>query len=146
MRIRMQTRRLTINDYEAITELWKKAKLPFRPKGRDSREAISSEMADNPEFFLGAFERDRLIGVVIISCDIRKGWINRLAVDPEYRYRGVAKTLIAESERILRARGVRLFGVLIDADNISSKELFRKCGYVERHDIAYFSKRDSEEV
>jgi ribosomal protein S18 acetylase RimI-like enzyme len=146
LRIRMQNRRLTINDYEAITELWKKAKLPFRPKGRDSREAISSEMADNPEFFLGAFERDRLIGVVIISCDIRKGWINRLVVDPEYRYRGVAKTLIAESERILRARGVRLFGVLIDADNISSKELFRKCGYVEHHDIAYFSKRDSEEV
>jgi ribosomal protein S18 acetylase RimI-like enzyme len=142
----MQNRRLTINDYEAITELWKKAKLLFRAKGRDSREAISSEMAANPEFFLGAFERDRLIGVVIISCDIRKGWINRLAVDPEYRYRGVAKTLIAESERILRARGVRLFGVLIDADNSSSKELFRKCGYVERHDIAYFSKRDSEEV
>jgi ribosomal protein S18 acetylase RimI-like enzyme len=142
----MQNRRLTINDYEAITELWKKAKLPFRPKGRDSREAIFNEMAVNPEFFLGAFERDRLIGVVIISCDIRKGWINRLAVDPKYRYRGVAKMLIAESERILRARGVRLFGVLINADNVSSKELFRKCGYVEHHDIAYFSKRDSEEV
>jgi N-acetylglutamate synthase-like GNAT family acetyltransferase len=142
----MRIRRLTINDYEAITELWKRAKLSFRPKGRESRDAISKEMAANPEFFLGAFEQDCLIGVAIISCDMRKGWINRLAVDPRYRHGGVAKVLIAESERVLRTRGIRLFCALIDADNMSSKELFRKCGYVEHHDMTYFSKRDDEDV
>lgn len=146
MRIRMQTRKLTINDYAAIAQLWKRAGLSFRPRGRDSREAIAKEMAANPDFFLGAFVQDRLIGVVIVSCDVRKGWINRLAVDPDRRHRGVAKALIAESERILRTRGVRLFCVLIDADNVPSKELFRRCGYVEHHDITYLSKRDSEEV
>lgn len=120
--------------------------LPFRPQGRDSRESITRQMNSNPDFFLGAFQQDRLIGVAVLSCDMRKGWVNRLAVAPEYRRRGVARTLITESERTLRSRGINLFCALVDADNTPSKELFKKCGYTEHNDITYFSKRDSESV
>jgi N-acetylglutamate synthase-like GNAT family acetyltransferase len=92
------------------------------------------------------YQDNDLIGVAILTCEGRKGWINRLAVDPDYRRHGVAKTLIAECEKTLRRHGVRLFCVLIDCDNSVSKELFKKCGYVEHYDILYFSKRDSDEV
>jgi ribosomal protein S18 acetylase RimI-like enzyme len=142
----MQIRSLNIEEYGDIINLWKRASLPFKPRGRDSRESISKEMAANPEFFLGAFDQDHLIGVAILSCDMRKGWINRLAVDPEYRGQGVAKALIVESERILKTRGVKVFCALIEAGNLSSKELFKKCGYTEGHDIVYFSKRDNEDA
>lgn len=142
----MEIRRLTINDYEKIVKLWSRVKLPFKPKGRDSREAIAEQMKTNPDFFLGAFEDNRLVGTVIISCDARKGWINRLAVDADYRHRGIAKALIAESERTLRQHGIRIFCVLIEDYNTVSKRLFKECGYIEHHDIMYFSKRDSDEV
>jgi len=142
----MGIRKLTINDCEEIIKLWSKAGLPFKPKGRDSKKAIASQMAANPEFFLGAFEDNRLIGVVVISCDLRKGWINRLAVDPDYERRGVAKTLIAKSEKILRKHGVRIFCALIEDYNAASKKLFKECDYVEHHNITYFSKRDSNEI
>jgi len=142
----MQIRRLAINDYEEIVTLWIKAKLPFKPKGRDSREAIETQMKANPEFFLGAFEDNRLIGTVIISCDLRKGWINRLAVDPDCRRHGIAKTLIAESEKVLRRHGIRIFCVLIEDYNTVSKKLFKECNYVEGSDVIYFSKRYSDEV
>jgi len=142
----MEIRRLTINDYEEMVDLWSRAELPFKPKGRDSREAIAVQMKANSGFFLGAFEDSNLVGVVVLSCDIRKGWINRLAVDPDYRHRGIAKALIAESERTLRKHGIRIFCVLIEDYNPISKKLFEECGYVEHHDITYFSKRDSDEV
>jgi ribosomal protein S18 acetylase RimI-like enzyme len=142
----MEIQRLTINDYEEMVRLWLRAKLPFKPKGRDSKEAIAAEMKANPNFFLGAFEDNDLVGVVVISCDVRKGWINRLAVDPDYRHRGIAKALIAGSERTLRKRGIRIFCVLIEDYNIVSKKMFKECGYVEHHDITYFSKRDSDEI
>ena len=142
----MEIRKLTINDYEEMVKLWSKAKLPFKPKGRDSKEATAAQMKANPEFFPGAFEDNRLVGTVIISCDTRKGWINRLAVDPDYRYRGIAKALIAESEKILRKYGIRIFCALIEDYNTISKKLFKECGYVEHHDIVYFSKRDSNKV
>jgi len=142
----MEIHKLTINDYEEMVRLWIKAKLPSKPKGRDGKEAIVTQMKANPEFFLGAFEDNRLIGTVIISCDLRKGWINRLAVDPDYRRRGIAKALIAESEKVLRKYGIRIFCVLIEDYNSTSKKLFKECGYIEGRNVVYFSKRDSNEV
>ncbi len=142
----MKVRRLTIYDYEEIVRLWSRAKLPFKPKGRDSKEAMAAQMEENPDFFLGVVEDASLVGVVIISSSTRKGWINRLATDPDYRRRGIAKTLIAESERTLRKHGIKIFCALIEDYNSISKVLFKECGYVEHHDITYFSKRDSDEV
>jgi ribosomal protein S18 acetylase RimI-like enzyme len=142
----MEIRKLTISDYEEIIKFWSRARLPYKPKGRDSKEAIAAQMKANPEFFLGAFEDNLLVGMVIISCDMRKGWINRLAVDPDYRNCGIATALIAESEKILRKHGIRIFCALIEDYNTVSKELFKECGYVEHRDIIYFSKRDSNEV
>ena len=142
----MEIRKLTINNYKEIIKLWTRASLPYKQKGRDRKEAIAAEMNANPEFFLGTVEDNRLVGMVIISCDIRKGWINRLTVDPDYRNRGIAKALIAESEKTLRKRGIRIFCALIEDYNTASKKLFKECGYVEHHDIIYFSKRDSNEV
>jgi ribosomal protein S18 acetylase RimI-like enzyme len=142
----MEIRTLSIADYEDMVDLWSRAKLPFKPKGRDSKEAISKEIKSHPDFFLGAFEDGRLIGTAIISCDVRKGWINRLAVDAAYQNRGIAKALISESERILRKNGMRLFCALIETSNTASQELFEKSGYVKHHDITYFSERDTDDV
>jgi ribosomal protein S18 acetylase RimI-like enzyme len=142
----MEIRKLTIDQYEELVSLWRKAGLPFKPKGRDSKEAIARQINASPEFFLGAFENGRLVGAVIVSSDGRKGWINRLAVDPAYRRRGVASTLVAEAERVLRKHGIRIFCALIEAENEASKRLFKKCGYVEHRDIIYFSKREYDDV
>jgi len=137
---------LALEDYDELIKLWSKAKLSIRPKVRDSRDAIMAQMKANPEYFLGAFESNRLVGTVVISSDLRKGWINRLAVDPECRRHGIAADLIAEAEKVLRRHGIRVFSALIDDDNIASKRLFKKCGYVEHRHVTYFSKRDSDDV
>jgi ribosomal protein S18 acetylase RimI-like enzyme len=142
----MEIRRLATSDYERIINLWSRAGLPFKPKGRDSKKAVTAQMEINPGFFLGAFEDGSLVGVAVLSSDTRKGWINRLAVDPDYRQRGIAKALIAESEKILRKHGLGIFCALIEDYNTKSKELFKECGYEERRDIVYFSKRDSDKV
>jgi ribosomal protein S18 acetylase RimI-like enzyme len=142
----MEIRNLAIEDYDGMIQLWLRADLPIRIKGRDSKSAIESQMRSSPDFFIGAFEKSSLIGVVVVSSDGRKGWINRLAVDPGYRGKGIAKSLVAEAEKVLRKQGMQVFSTLIEDSNIASKGLFRKCGYVEYKDIMYFSKRDNNEV
>lgn len=139
-------RRLTINDYEDIVELWDRAELPYKPEGRDSKLSIASEMEANPDFFIGAYAGDELVGTIIASWDLRKGWINRLAVDPTYRRKGVAETLIVEAEKVLKKRGARITCALIEDYNSGSMELFEKCGYVEDRNVTYFSKRESNKV
>jgi ribosomal protein S18 acetylase RimI-like enzyme len=142
----MEIRKLAICDYEKMVDLWKRAGLHFKQKGRDSKEAIEAQMAATPQFFLGAFENSCLIGVAVLSFDLRRGWINRLAVDLKYRRRGVARALIAESEKVLRKAGACVLSVHVEDWNVASQKLFKKCGYVEHRDVIYFSKRDSDEV
>ena len=142
----MLIRRLIMDDYDEIVQLWNRASLPYKSEGRDSKPSITSEMKANPDFFIGALEENKLVGTVIASWDLRKGWINRLAVDPTYQRRGVAKTLIAEAEKVLKKRGAKIICALIEDYNSSSMELFKKCGYIEDRGVIYFSKRESNKI
>ena len=91
----MKVRRSTIEAYSDIVVLGARAVLAFSPGGRDSRRALAAQIKAYPDFFLGAYDGAKLVGVVLISCDSRKGWINRMAVDSEFRRRGIAKALVA---------------------------------------------------
>lgn len=142
----MEIRSLNIDDYNAVIQLWERARLEYKPKGRDSRDAISRQIELNPDLLLGAFDNERLIGVIIGSFEGRKGWISRLAVDPMYRKRGIAKILIENIECILRKRGAKIICALIEDWNKNSMRLFEKCGYIKDDSIIYFSKRESDEV
>ncbi len=140
-------RNLTIGDYESIVELWKRTSLHFKPKGRDSKQMIEKQMKTFPEFFIGAFHEDKIVGVIIGSYDGRmKGWVNRLAVDPAYRRQGIAQQLIKHAEKALEKRGAAIFCALIEAFNKESVELFRKMGYVIHRDTLYVTKRKSEKL
>jgi ribosomal protein S18 acetylase RimI-like enzyme len=139
-------RTLTLADYSQIVKLWEDAGLPTRLRGRDSKASIEAQMKACPEFFIGAFADAQLVGTVIASSDGRKGWINRLAVHPKHRRRGVAKALVAEAEKALRKNGVEIFSALIMDHNRASKELFKELGYEELEDVRYFGKRVNEEA
>lgn len=143
----IELRTLMIEDYESMIRLWKRAGLPFKPRGRDSKRMIDMQMKVFPEFFIGAFHQDNLVGVVIASYDGRmKGWINRLAVDPSYRRRGIAEHLISRAEKASKGRGAAIFCALIETPNEESVKLFQKMGYVTHKDVLYVTKRGSQEL
>jgi ribosomal protein S18 acetylase RimI-like enzyme len=142
----MRIRKLTLDDYDEIASLWNKAGLPYKSKGRDNKTSIGFQMKKNPSFFLGAHDEDKLVGVVIASYDHRRGWINRLAVHPDCRRKGVAKKLIATAEKALRNKGAKVICAQVEENNYASLSLFKKCGYSEHRDVVYFSKRDSDEI
>jgi ribosomal protein S18 acetylase RimI-like enzyme len=141
-------RTLTIEDYDSITRLWSRAQLPFKPKGRDSRKAMQEQMQCDPEFFLGAFDGEQLVGVVVGSHDGRKkGWINRLAVHPLYRRRGIAQKMVVRMENILKEHGAQIFCSLIEEPNQQSIKFFKKIGYETPNlRILYMTKRESEDI
>ncbi len=139
---RLRVRPLKVHELHAMRHVWECAGLPCRPRGRDSMQNLKKQLRENPGCFLGAFKSGQLVGVVVVSDDGRKGWINRLAVIPQARGHGVAKRLISEAERILRGRGRRLHCVLIESYNKDSMRLFEEAGYRREDDIIYFTKRE----
>ena len=144
---RITVRKLTMADYPAMTRVWELAGLPYKPKGRDSRKSMAQQMRLNPEFYLGAFHKDKLVGLVVASYETRlKGWINRLAVDPHYQRLGVAERLVKKAEEALEKHGARIFCAMIEMPNDKSVGLFQKMGYALHRDILYVTKRKSEGV
>ncbi len=137
---------LGAQDYDAIRALWEEAGLPIKRGGRDSREQFTAQMARGCQTVLGVREGGRLIGVVVATHDGRKGWVNRLAVHPNYRRRGLARFLIARAEEALRAQGMQIVAALVEDWNEASLALFQKVGYVLHRDIYYLTKRESDDV
>jgi ribosomal protein S18 acetylase RimI-like enzyme len=139
-------RRLTADDYDAVIALWQKSGLPsVRPEGRDSREAFAAQI-EQGQIVIGLEEDHRLIGVVVATSDTRKGWINRLAIDPDYRRRGHGRLLNRAAEQALRELGLQIIAALIEDWNDASLALYKSEGYAVHTDIYYVSKRDSQEV
>ena len=56
-----ELRRLTIEDYDDIIRLWSDAGLPYKPKGRDSREKMQKEMEFSGTAFFGLFEGVKMV-------------------------------------------------------------------------------------
>lgn len=143
---RFVIRHLTEEELEEMTRVWVSAGLPYRPKGRDSIEALRAQLKRGPDLFLGAFEGSKMIGVVIATDDGRKGWINRLAVLPQHRRKGVAKALVRSCEDALRKRGRGVISLHIEGRNEASERLFLDLGYEDASYIRYYVKRDDEET
>ncbi len=95
---------------------------------------------------MGAYHGGRLVGTIIATDDGRKGWINRLAVDPEHRNEGAGSELLAAAEEALADRGRRIVAALVEGWNDGSLRFFEAHGYARHPDIHYLSKRTSEEV
>ena len=125
----IRIRRLHLSDYDPLVELFRLSGVEPRVKGRDSRAAIANQLRSKRNVYLGALDGDRLIGAVFGTHDTRKGWINRLAVDPEYRRQGIAARLVQATERGLRKQGIQMFAALIEPENAASAAVFRSLGY-----------------
>lgn len=146
---------LGVDDYPEILDLWQRAGLHIRPQGRDTPAALARQLATGVQAVLGlrlnrAVEGEggahpaALVAVVVATHDSRKGWINRLAVDPAYRRRGLARRLIRACEEHFQRIGIEVWAAQIEGWNTASVATFAEAGYVVHDDIIYVSRRVHE--
>lgn len=129
-----------------IIDLWQQAGLHIRPDGRDSLDAFTRQMASGVQAPIGLRDGERLAAVALATHDSRKGWINRLAVHPDYRRQGLGTRLIRLCEQHFQAQGIGIWAALIEDWNEASLALFSRAGYALAEDITYASRRVSSGV
>jgi len=134
-------RKLTIDDYDGLCALWEAARLPYKPNGRDTCEKIATQIDGDCSIYLAAEEDGRLVGAILGTHDGRKGWINRLAVSPDHRGRGIATMLVRAVEKACIELGIEIFACQIEDWNTTSMAIFDHLGYTRHDDIIYFTKR-----
>jgi ribosomal protein S18 acetylase RimI-like enzyme len=138
---------MTATDYPRLIALWEASGLTYKPKGRDSRTAIERQIESGSVILIGTeTEGGELVCAILASHNGRKGWLNRLAVHPDYRRQGLAKALIAAAEDALHECGIQITAAQIEPGNEVSLELFIAAGYENWPGMYYVSKRDNDDV
>lgn len=133
-------------DYELLTKLWEKAGLLYKSEGRDSRERIEKEFRLDCNQLLFAVVDEVYVGSVLVTHDGRKGWINRVAVLPEFQKRGIAQKLVEHAEQWLDDQEIGIVACMIESYNDESFEIFRKLGYIPFKGMRYLTKRKFPEI
>jgi GNAT superfamily N-acetyltransferase len=130
-------------DVKLLHKLWKAAGLPFRPHGRDREDRLGDHL-DGPQIGAwGAFISDVLVAAAIISNDGRKGWIERVATQPQHRKTGLARALVAAAVQSLKDDGALVIAALVEEENTPSRRLFESLGFVDSPTLLYYSLRDN---
>lgn len=116
-------------DYERVKQLYIDGDLYYEPF--DSFERLQEKISRDPNSILLALESDKVVGTVSLMEDGRMAFIFRLAVDPEYRNKGIGKALMEEAEKELFKRGYPEINILVEEENMGLQEYYERQGYEE---------------
>lgn len=71
----------------------------------------------------------RLNGFVIVGVSGDMGYVQRLAVHPDHRHRGVGTALVGHAVRWAARRGARQSMVNTEVTNVAARALYEKMGF-----------------
>jgi ribosomal protein S18 acetylase RimI-like enzyme len=125
----VQIRTFVLDDYEAVTELWRNAGDGIQLRRSDTRQAIAHKVQRDPDLFLVAEEDGQLIGAVMGGYDGRRGLVYHLATRADRRRRGVATALMSELETRLRRLGCVKVYLLVTQDAADAQAYYLSRGW-----------------
>jgi ribosomal protein S18 acetylase RimI-like enzyme len=112
---------------KALVDLWKKCGLVVPLN--DPVEDIKKKLEYQPQLLLIAVLDGRLIGSVMIGYDGHRGWLNYLAVSPEYQMRGYGRKLVQKAIDKLKEFGCLKVNVQVRINNLSAAGFYRHLGF-----------------
>ncbi len=134
----MLIRTYQVNDEACVIELWDRCGLT-RP-WNDPKKDIARKLSVQPEWFLVGVREAQVIATVMVGYDGHRGWINYLAVDPDFQRAGFGRAMMAESERILLDLGCPKINLQIRKDNLKAIAFYEKIGFTD-DSVVSFGKR-----
>jgi ribosomal protein S18 acetylase RimI-like enzyme len=114
---------------DALVDLWKKCNLVV-PQN-DPVEDIRRKLDFQPELFFVALLRGKLVGSIMAGYEGHRGWLNYLAVLPEYQKRGYGGKLVEKAVGELRKLGCLKVNLQVRRSNVSVIEFYKHLGFRE---------------
>lgn len=121
-------RRAVSTEAEAILAFWHMA--GTTPSPIDTPDSIRRAV-DHPSAVLLVAEdaHQQMVGTLLGTFDGWRANLYRLAVHPDRRREGIARSLVRRMEGMLAARGAQRADAVVDIDNTASLALCRTLGY-----------------
>ena len=127
-------------DVSAIGELWERSGLGGGSEV-DRAEIVERLKEDDGFFVVGTVDATGPIVAVAMGCyDNHRGWLKRVAVDPDHRGSGLGRLLVTEVEKRFLDAGVTKLRLAVWEQNTSAGAFWEELDYEELDEIRYFTK------
>jgi ribosomal protein S18 acetylase RimI-like enzyme len=133
----MQITELTIDRYDELLALMKRTP-GVSVREADSKDAIARYLARNPGLSFVA-EEGRIIGCAMCGHDGRRGYLQHVVVDEQYRRRGIAHALVNRCLDRLEEEGITKTHIDVFITNDLAIGYWTRSGWKLRDDIYRYS-------
>ena len=133
-------RTMTIQDYDAVHQLWLSCAGMGLNDVDDSREGIGRFLKRNPSTCFVAVEDDQVAGCIMAGHDGRRGYIYHTAVHPLHRRKGIAAALVEDALAALKHEGISKVALVVFSRNEQGNAFWEKQGFTQRNDLVYRNK------
>jgi len=133
-------RKMVIDDYDKVYSLWISCAGMGLNNLDDSKEGIDKFLKRNPDTCFVAIDNETIIGVIMVGNDGRRGYIYHTSVDPNYRMKGIGKTLVNTALDALFKLGINKVALVVFERNRIGNEFWKKIGFTKRNDLVYRNK------
>lgn len=140
----MKIRKMDIEDFEQIYDLWIHTEGMGLNTTDDSREGIAKYLLRNPDTCFVAESDEKLIGVIMSGHDGRRGFIYHTTVRKEYRGQGIGKKLVDSAMTALETEGIHKVALVAFEKNVLGNKFWEKAGFTIRTDLVYRNKNIHE--
>ena len=125
-------------DEAAVVDLWQACHLAV-PQN-DPRRDIARKLRVNPEWLLVGEGGGKIVATCMVGYEGHRGWINYLAVAPEWQRGGYGRQMMAEAERLLRQAGCAKINLQVRASNTAVVDFYRRLNF-KIDDVVSMGKR-----
>ena len=131
-------RPFAVADSEAVIAIWEACRLTV--PWNDPHKDIARKMQVNPELFLVAEVNGRLAGTVMGGYEGHRGWVNYLAVAPDFQRQRIGVALMEDIEAKLLALGCPKINLQVRTKNRAVIQFYGQIGY-HIDDVVSLGKR-----
>ena len=142
----MTIRTFVLSDYDAVYALWLSCPGMGLNNLDDSPEGIQRFLQRNPETCFVAECGGKVVGVILVGSDGRRGYIYHTAVHPEYRRQGIARDLVEHALAALRELGIHKVALVVFRRNEEGNAFWEHMGFTAREDIVYRNQALTEMI
>ena len=131
-------RPLRIEDYPQIYRLWKSCEGVDINDIDESREGIEKYLQRNPSTCFVEERDGKIVGVIMAGHDGRRGTLHHLAVDRQYRRRGIGTALCEKAMGALKEEGIGKAGLFVYRNHEIGLSFWKKEGFSDHDDYDYY--------
>ena len=113
----------------AVVKLWEKCGLVV-PQN-DPVEDIGKKLEFQPSLFFVGLLDGRIVGSIMAGYEGHRGWINYLAVAPEFQKKGYGGMLVQKAVSELKRMGCLKINLQVRRGNSSVIEFYKRLGFKE---------------